>query len=81
MKRNWWYLSLRILPLLLLALSVAHPASASWWKFHWPHEGFREGPDSFPEDAPEIDPRLAIEGLAVAGATVALMWERLRRRR
>jgi hypothetical protein len=65
----------------LVALSVAHPASAFWWPFHWPHEEFPKGPVSIPADAPEIDPRLAIEGLAVAGATVALMWERLRRRR
>ena len=31
--------------------------------------------------APEIDPRLAIEGLALAGAGAALILERVRRRR
>jgi hypothetical protein len=30
--------------------------------------------------APEIDPRLAIEGLALAGAGAALVLERIRRR-
>ena len=30
--------------------------------------------------APEIDPRLAIEGLALAGAGAALILERIRRR-
>jgi hypothetical protein len=34
-----------------------------------------------PPAAPEIDPRLAIEGLALAGAGVALVLERIRRRR
>jgi hypothetical protein len=67
MKRNWWYLSLRILPLLLLALSMAHPALAK------PHVDAVDGP--------EFDLRLAIEGLAVAGATAAVIWERVRRRR
>jgi len=32
-------------------------------------------------DAPEIDPRLAIEGLALVGGAAALLWERIRRRR
>ena len=31
--------------------------------------------------APEYDLRLAIEGLAVAGAAGALIWERMSRRR
>jgi hypothetical protein len=69
MTKNWWYLSLRILPLLLLALLVAHPALAK------PH------PDIDAVDGPEFDLRLAIEGLAVAGATAAVIWERVRRRR
>ena len=34
-----------------------------------------------PVAAPEYDLRLAIEGLAVAGAAGALIWERMRRRR
>ena len=32
-------------------------------------------------DAPEIGPRLAIEGLALAGGVAALLWESIRRRR
>ena len=31
--------------------------------------------------APEIDPRLAVEGLALVGAASALVLERIRRRR
>jgi hypothetical protein len=31
--------------------------------------------------APEIDPRLTIEGLALAGGAAALLWEGIRRRR
>ena len=33
-----------------------------------------------PPAAPEIDPRLAIEGLALVGAASALVLERIRRR-
>ena len=31
--------------------------------------------------APEIDPRLAVEGLVVAGGLAVFVWERIRRRR
>jgi hypothetical protein len=34
-----------------------------------------------PLGAPELDPRLAIEGLAVAAGCAALWWERFRRHR
>jgi hypothetical protein len=34
-----------------------------------------------PFAAPEIDPRLAIEGLAVAAGCAVLLWERIRRHR
>jgi hypothetical protein len=69
MNRNWWSLGFRILPVLLAALAVSHPAFAH----HVP---------SIPDgDAPELDPRLAMEGLAVAGVAGALIWERIRRRR
>ena len=64
MNRNWWSLSLRILPAVLPVLAVSDPALAH----HSP-------------DVPELDPRLAIEGLAIAGAAAALIWERVRRRR
>jgi hypothetical protein len=68
MNRNWWSLSLRILPAVLAVLAVSHPALA-------------HHPPDVPDDAPELDPRLAIEGLAIAGAAAALIWERVRRRR
>jgi hypothetical protein len=77
MNRNWWSRSTRILPVLFGALAVAHPAFADFWPHHWPqyphHDPFF--------DAPEIDPALAIAGLAAAGAAVAIVWERVRRRR
>ena len=31
--------------------------------------------------APEIDPQVAVEGLALAGGVAVLMWGRIRRRR
>jgi hypothetical protein len=68
MNRNWWSLSLRILPAVLAVLAVSDPALA------------HHSPD-VPDDVPELDPRLAIEGLAIAGAAAALIWERVRRRR
>jgi hypothetical protein len=69
MNKNWWSLGLRLLPAVLAVLAVSHPAFA-----HWPNRT----PD---DEAPELDPRLAIEGIAVAGAAAALIWERVRRRR
>ena len=68
MNRNWWSLGFRILPVLLAALAVSHPAFAH-------HISIPDG------DAPEFDPRLAMEGLAVAGVAAAVIWERVRRRR
>jgi hypothetical protein len=67
MNRNWWSLGFRILVVLLVVLAMSHPGFAD-------KDGPRPG-------APEIDPRLAIEGLAVAGGVAALVWERIRRRR
>lgn len=75
MHRNWWSLSLRILPVLFAALAVTTPALARYDHYHPLH------PLQPLFDAPEIDPRLAITGLAAAGAAAALVWERLRRRR
>jgi hypothetical protein len=66
MKRNW----LRILPPLLVlfaALMVSHLA-------------FAEERDDDGFAAPEIDLRLAIEGLAVAGGAAVLLGESIRRR-
>jgi hypothetical protein len=65
MKRKWLSMGLRILPAVLAALAISHPALA-----HYPTV-----------EAPEFDPRLAIEGLAVAGVAAGLIWERVRRRR
>lgn len=72
MNRNWWSLLLRILPVLLAVLAVAHPALAGHHDKILPHDT---------DAVPEFDPRLAIEGLAVAGVAGALIWERIRRRR
>jgi hypothetical protein len=67
-NRNLWSRILSILTVLLVGLMVSHPAFA---KHH-------DLPD-FPL-APEMDPRLAIEGLAVAGGVALLIWERMRRK-
>lgn len=68
MNRNLWSRILSILTVLLVALMVSHPAFAK-------HPDL----DDFPS-APEMDPRLAIEGLAVAGGVALLIWERMRRK-
>lgn len=73
MNRNWWSLFLRILPVLLAVLAVDHPAFA--------HHLHLTNDNDSTVAAPEFDPRLAIEGLAVAGVAAALIWERVRRRR
>jgi hypothetical protein len=79
MSRNWWSFSLRILVVALVVMSASHPAHAfSLWPI-WPFQ--RSGPNYGPVAAPEFDLRLAVEGLAVAGAAGALIWERFRRRR
>jgi hypothetical protein len=82
MSRNWWSFSVRVLPILFVAMSVSHPAHAFWLFPFWP---FTPPPPphiyNSPVAAPEYDLRLAIEGLAVAGAAGALIWERIRRRR
>lgn len=75
MNRNWWSLSLRILPVLLVALAVSSSAFAVTLDRHHPIHPFQFF------DAPEIDPTMAIVGLAAAGAAAALIWERVRRRR
>jgi hypothetical protein len=83
MSRNWWSLSLRVLLILFVAMSVSHPAHA-FWLFPWWPSTPPPPPSRFynsPVAAPEFDLRLAIEGLAVAGAAGALIWERVRRRR
>jgi hypothetical protein len=85
MSRNWWSLSIRVLLILFVVMSVSHPAHAfsfSFWPF-WPFTPPPPPPRNYisPVAAPEYDLRLAIEGLAVAGAAGALIWERIRRRR
>ena len=74
-------LGLFILLVMLAVLSISHPALA-WWPFHHFHHLPHHPHDPLiPVDAPELEPRLAIEGLAIAGAVAALVWERARRRR
>ncbi len=79
MSRNRLSFSLRILVVVLVVMSVSHPAHAFWFWPIWPFQP--GGPTKGPVAAPEFDLRLAVEGLAVAGAAGALIWERLRRRR
>ena len=83
MSRNWWSLSLRVLLILFVVMSVSHPAHAFWLFPFWPFTPPPPPPHIYnsPVAAPEFDLRLAIEGLAVAGAAGALIWERIRRRR
>ena len=83
MSRNWRSLSIRVVLILFAVMSVSHPAHAFWFFPFWP---FTPPPPphhiyNSPVAAPEFDLRLAIEGLAVAGAAGALIWERVRRRR
>jgi hypothetical protein len=79
MSRNWWFFSLRILLVVLVVVSASHPAHAfSLWPW-WPFQS--QQPKYGPVAAPEFDLRLAVEGIAVAGAAGALIWERIRRRR
>ena len=83
MSRNWRSLSIRVVLILFAVMSVSHPAHAFWFFPFWP---FTPPPPphhiyNSPVAAPEYDLRLAIEGLAVAGAAGALIWERIRRRR
>ena len=69
MNKNWTRI-LSSLLVLVAALMVSQLAFAK------PHLGVH--PDF---DAPEIDPRLAIEGIALVGGATVLLWERIRRRR
>ena len=73
MKRNWWSVSLRVLPALCAALAVSAPGFAL--DYFRPIHPFQY------VDAPEVDPALAIVGLAAAGTAAALIWEKVRRRR
>ena len=84
MSRNWWSFSLRVLLMLFVVMSVSHPAHAFYSILpFWPFTPPPPPPHFYnsPVAAPEYDLRLAIEGLAVAGAAGALIWERVRRRR
>ena len=65
MNRKWLSLGVRILPAVFAVLATSHPAFAT----------------PRPPEAPEFDPRLALEGLAVAGIAAGVIWERVRRRR
>jgi len=70
-----WSLALTLLLILFAVTMVSLPA------FAWHFPGWPPRHDPRPFTAPEIDPRLTIEGLALAGGAAALIWERIRRRR
>ena len=75
MNKNWTRI-LSSLLVLVAALMVSQLAFAK------PHLGMRPDLGVRPDfDAPEIDPRLAIEGIALVGGATVLLWERIRRRR
>ena len=79
-KLTWFVSSLLVLAAMLMLphLVFADNGLHRGWDphpFHPPHPG-NDAPG-----APEIDPRLAIEGLAIAGGAVVLVWESIRRRR
>ncbi len=74
MNRNW---SRFLLPILVLFVTLMISQVA----FAHHHGDGGDGPYSGPSAAPEIDPRLLVEGLAVAGGAAALVWEKMRRRR
>ena len=83
MTRNYLSLNIRVLLILSAIISVSHPAlAAPWWFPFWPDHPHKMHPNAItPVAADEFDLRLAIEGLAMAGAACALIWERMRRRR
>jgi hypothetical protein len=68
MNKKWT----RILSSLMVLVAALMFSQLAFAKPHLGHPDF---------DAPEIDPRLAIEGLALVGGAAALLWERIRRRR
>jgi hypothetical protein len=80
-KLTWLFSSLLVLAAMLMLPHLVFAENDGLHKgwdphpFHWPHPG-----DDTPA-APEIDPRLAVEGIAIAGGAVALVWEGIRRRR
>lgn len=82
MNKNWLKM-LSPLLVLLATMTVAHLAFADQDGDHdrdrKPDRETHHSDD--PVGAPEIDPRLAIEGLALAGGAAAVLWERVRRRR
>ena len=83
MSRNWRSFGIRVVLILFVVMSASHPAHAFWLFPFWPFTPPRPPPHFYntPVAAPEFDLRLAIEGVAVAGAAGALIWERMRRRR
>ena len=78
MNKNWLKM-LSPLLVLLATLTVSHLVFADQDGDRTPARETHRS-DS-PVGAPEIDPRLAIEGLALAGGAAAILWERVRRRR
>lgn len=78
MNKNW-FKTLSPLLVLLATMTVAHLAFADQDGDRTPARETHRS--DTPVGAPEIDPRLAIEGLALAGGAAAILWERVRRRR
>jgi hypothetical protein len=78
MNKNWLKM-LSPLLVLLATLTVSHLVFADQDGDRTPKRETHRSDD--PVGAPEIDPRLAIEGLALAGGAAAILWERVRRRR
>ena len=66
---------------LLATMTVAHLAFADRDGDHDGKPAKETHSSDDPVGAPEIDPRLAIEGLALAGGAAVVLWERVRRRR
>lgn len=76
-KLTWFVSSLLVLAAMLMLPHLVFADNGRWdpHPFHPPHPG-----NDTPA-APEIDPRLAVEGIAIAGGAVVLVWEGIRRRR
>lgn len=90
MNRNWsrFLLPILVLFVTLMVSQVAFAHHHGDWNGNGNGNGNGDGdgrkgdsPFSGPSAAPEIDPRLVVEGLAVAGGAAALVWEKMRRRR
>ena len=80
MNKNWLKMFSPLL-VLLATMTISHLAFADRDGDHDRKPDRETHRSDDPVGAPEIDPRLAIEGLALAGGAAAVLWERVRRRR